>query len=383
FPGYNLLHYLHNREMDELYLATFVKTLARSLVLVFIPIYLLTIGFSVRFIALFFLLEFAGMVLATPLGLWLNSQIGVKKTMAVADLIFIAYMFAVGAMKGTGAFLILPTLLISLSSGLFWAGYHVDFTTNVDNHEEGSEISFLKVVILLSSAIGPFIGSLLIVGSSFQLSFSVAAGMCLLAIFPLFITKDFKTKPPVFSLKRLMKIDDKVKARSYMAFGMMQIANETFWPLFIYLTLKSLIEVGALFSITTVLMVLILIRFGHRVDRHPNKSLTFGVWLHAPSWILRIFIATPIGALIMNAYAQLSYQLLDVAFEKVIYTEARQSNDIASYFLFRQLSIGVGRFLVCALILATGKIEYGFILTFLAVPLYLGLRNRAAVFGSV
>ncbi|MBP9827005.1 hypothetical protein KBC99_00830, partial [Candidatus Saccharibacteria bacterium] len=113
-PGYNLIRYLHNRELDELYVSTFLKTLARSLVLVFIPIYLANLGFSVRIIALFYLFEFIGMILATPLGLWLNSKIGVKKTMAVADVIFIAYMVAISNLKELGLYLLVRTLFFAV-----------------------------------------------------------------------------------------------------------------------------------------------------------------------------------------------------------------------------------------------------------------------------
>jgi MFS family permease len=148
-PGYNLFRYLKNRELDELYLAMFIKTLARSLILVFIPIYLASLGFSIRFIALFYLLEFIGMAAATPIGLWLNSKIGVKKTMVFADVFFVGYMVAVNAISATGWYIILPTLMFAISGGLFWAGYHVDFTKNADIKDEGKEISFVKSLVVL------------------------------------------------------------------------------------------------------------------------------------------------------------------------------------------------------------------------------------------
>ncbi|MCC7543550.1 MFS transporter [bacterium] len=376
-PGYNLLRYLRNRELDELYIATFLKTLARSLVLVFIPIYLLTIGFSVRFIALFYLIEFIGMLIATPVGLVLNHKLGVKKTMAAADILFIGYMFSVSVLKQVGGYLVLPTLLFAFAAGLFWAAYHVDFTKSVDRQAEGREISLTKAVVILASALGPLAGSLVIVSSSFASSFYVAAVMTVLAILPLFMTKDIKTPKPQFSWRRLKRADVAEKGWAYVAFGAMQIATETFWPLYIYLALKSVVEVGAVFTVTSLMMIGVVVWFGRRVDRNPKKAITFGVLLHAPSWLIRILAFSPIGVFLLNAYSQLSYHLLDESFEKVVYAEAKQSSDISNYFLFRQIFIALGRFLVCTVVFLTGKIEVGFLFTFIAVPLYLGLREKA------
>lgn len=375
-PGYNLFRYLKNRELDELYLAMFIKTLARSLILVFIPIYLASVGFSIRFIALFYLLEFIGMALATPVGLWLNSKIGVKKTMVLADLFFVGYMLAVNSISATGWYIILPTLLFSVSGGLFWAGYHVDFTQNADTKDQGKEISFVKSLVVLGSALGPLLGSLLIIGASYTASFVAASVLITLGALPLLTSKDFKTVKPIFTWRRLKRADDAAKARSYIAFGVMQLTNETFWPLFIFLALKSVLDVGLVFTLTSLFIIVVLIWFGRRVDARPRQSLILGVWLHAPSWIARIFFLTPLGFFLSNTYGQLSYQLMDTAFEKVVYTEARSSHDISNYFLFRQLFIGIGRFLVCGVVVLTGSLELAFVLTGLVLFVHLGLANR-------
>nr|MBP9827433.1 hypothetical protein [Candidatus Saccharibacteria bacterium] len=260
--------------------------------------------------------------------------------------------------------------------GLFWAAYHVDFTKNADRAAEGQELSFVKAIIILASAFGPLIGSLVIVNLSFVYSFSAAALLSMMAIVPLFFSKDFKTPKPNFTFARLRRADDKVKARSYTAFGIMQLTNETFWPLFIFYSVRNIIEVGALFTITTLLLVVVILWFGRRVDQSPRKSLMAGVWLHAPSWLARIVFVSPLGFFLMNTYGQLSYQVLDTAFEKVVYAEAAASDDVANYFFFRQIYIGIGRFIVCMLVFVSGSLELAFVLTAIVLFTHLGLRKR-------
>lgn len=381
FPGFNIIRYFRNREMTELYLAIFIKNLAHSLVLLFIPIFLYSLNFSIRAIAFFYVFEFLGVVLATPLGLWLNYKLGVKKTMFLGDVLFIAYLFSLTTLKAFGAPAALPILLFAFSGGLFWAAYQVDFTRSADRRAEGQNLSVVKSIILVASALGPFIGSMVIVNASFATSFMVAAALSLLACVPLFLSADFKEKKPNFSWGRLRRADKPDKAISYVGYGAIQLATETFWPLYMYVLLQSVLEVGTVFTLTTIVMVIFILWFGRRVDRKPVESLVAGVVLHAPSWILRLLLVTPFGFFFSSLYGQLSYHLLDTAYEKVVYTEAEESTDRSNYFFFRQLWIGVGRLVACLTVLVTGSLDTVFLLAFIMTFCYLLLLPRLLAWG--
>lgn len=381
FPGFNVIRYFRNRELTELYISMFIKSLARSLVLVFIPIYLISLGFSIRFIALFYLLEFVGMTIATPLGLWLNHKVGVKKTMVISDVLFILYMIAVSALKIDSVLFVLPILLFAFSSGLFWAAYDVDFTQHVDRKYEGQELSVIKAILLVAAALGPLLGSIVIVNSSFVASFITAAVLSLLSAIPLFWSADYYEPKPKFSWKRLQQADQPAKALSYASYGTLQSATETFWPLFMFLALSSVLEIGTVFTLTTIIMVGVILWHGRRVDRKPIESLVGGVLLNAPSWLIRLLLVSPLGFFLSNLYGQLSYHMLDTAYEKVVYTEARDSADRSNYFFFRQIWIGVGRLVVCLAVLLTGRLEAAFMLTFVATFGYLVLVPRLRSWG--
>ncbi len=381
FPGFNIIRYFRNREMTELYLAVFIKNVAHSLVLLFVPIFLYSLNFSIRSIACFYVFEFLGVVLATPLGLWLNYKIGVKKTMLLGDLLFIGYLFSLTTLKAFGVAALLPILLFAFSGGLFWAAYQVDFTRSADRRAEGQDLSVVKSIILIASALGPFIGSVLIVNSSFITSFIVAAVLSLLSCAPLFFSPDFKEKKPIFSWKRLRRADKPDKAISYVGYGSLQLATETFWPLYMYILLQSVLDVGTVFTLTTIIMVIFILWYGRRVDRKPIESLVGGVLLHAPSWIIRLLLVSPFGFFISNLYGQLSYHLLDTAYEKVVYTEAEESTDRANYFFFRQLWIGMGRLLACLVVLITGQLNTVFLFGFIATFCYLFLLPRLLAWG--
>lgn len=74
---------------------------------------------------------------------------------------------------------------------------------------------------------------------------------------------------------------------------------------------------------------------------------------------------------------------MDTAFEKVVYSEAKASNDLANYFLFRQLFIGIGRFLVCGLVFLTGSLELAFVFTGIVLFAHLSLAKRLSIRADV
>ena len=104
--------------------------------------------------------------------------------------------------------------------------------------------------------------------------------------------------------------------------------------------------------------------------------------LNAPSWIIRLLLVSPLGFFLSNLYGQLSYHLLDTSYEKVVYTEARESSDRSNYFFFRQVWISMGRFAVCLIVLLTGRLEAAFLFTFVSTFGYLFLVPRLRAWGQ-
>ena len=88
-----LYSHLRNKELDELYISVAIRLLARSLINIFVPIYLLTLGFGIRDVAFYYIMYRIFVTTFFPIGTISNSKIGVKKTMAIGTFIMvIAYI---------------------------------------------------------------------------------------------------------------------------------------------------------------------------------------------------------------------------------------------------------------------------------------------------
>lgn len=375
-PTAEFVRFLRNRELTQFYASVFAKGLARGSILIFVPIYLLQLGFSLRQVAVLYIAKFIIFFVVSPIGMWSNSRFGIKKTMVAGDILLVGYLTAVVLLTQQRELFFLLAILYGLASGLYLSAYHIEFTHAKDHKREGEEISIGKVLIIISQAMAPLLGAIIITLGSYRLNFIVAAVTIMLSLVPLFMSPDFRTHPYRFSLKSLRTADSKRKAFSYTGFGVLQLGNDIFWPLFIYLVLQNVLEVGALVSLSMALTIFGVLWYGRRVDAGVRQGLVAGVWAQAPSWLVRLFVTTPLGVTFVNFYSNFTYHLLDVAYEKVIYTDAGNSSDWSNYFLFRELYVTIGRVALLLILLAFGSLEITFVVCFFMSFSYLALLKR-------
>lgn len=375
-PTAEFVRFLKNRELSEFYLSIFAKGLARGSILIFVPIYLLQLGYSLRQVALLYIVNFIIFLVISPVGMWCNSRFGIKKTMAAGDVILIGYLAVIILLSQFRELLFLSAILYGFASGLYFSAYHIEFTRAKDRKREGEELSIGKVLIIASQALAPLLGAVLITLGSYQLNFIVAAGIILLSLVPLFRSADFRTKPFVFNLRRLQSADSKRKAVTYAAFGILQLGNDIFWPLFIYTVLRNVLELGALVSISTVITIFGVLWYGRRVDSNMKQGMKISIWANAPSWILRMLVTTPIGVTLANFYSNFSYHMMDVAYEKIVYTAATDAEDWSNYFLFREVYVTLGRIALLLVLLIFGSLELTFFICFAMSFSYLLLLKR-------
>jgi hypothetical protein len=83
-----------------------------------------------------------------------------------------------------------------------------------------------------------------------------------------------------------------------------------------------------------------------------------------------------LGVALANFYSNFSYHLLDVAYEKVIYSDASASSDWSNYFLFRELYVTIGRVALLAVLLVFGSLELTFVVCFFMTFSYLALLKK-------
>ena len=337
-----LQYYFSNKELDEIYLSTAIKVFAQSMAGIFIPIYLLTVGFELPLIAAYYGLHYLIVALLYPVGMNLNARIGVKKTMSLGIIAMVGFYFALQYMPALWSF-IASASLWGASTALYFSARQMEFAKIADSGKEGVEYSVIRVVSILSGAVGPVLGAFIISTYSFSLLLWVVAGLLLLAPLPLFWTKDVKYKKPDISWENVRQSGTWSMAFANQVDAIVGLSIAVLWPIFIYQTLNEVLSLGIIVSATAAIVVVVNLLLGRIADTRPKMLLKIGAISHSATWISRLFFLSPVGVFASNFLSSATHSATIIPFVKILYVKAKKAKDLASYFVFRELSLFSGR----------------------------------------
>jgi len=365
----HLFHYFKNKELDELYFSVGIRSFAESMILIFVPIYLLTLGHAFTDIIIFFAIFYTAINIFYPLATYVNSILGLKKSMFIGIVFLIIYNIVLDQIAA-GVPYQYAAIIWSVSISFYYTAFHIDFAKVSDKRKEGKEFSRIKILMILSAAFGPLIGSILITEMSYTFLFMFVSMLLLISAFPLFLTKDIKIKKPNLKFSRIIRADTKRRAIGTQGLGMIDFTSAFLWPLFIFLILGEVLQLGLIITGTSIILIIFLFYIGRLSDRHEKRTLRIGIGVHSVSWLTRLFFLTPIGLFVNNFYAALSYSFIEVPYHKIIYENAKKAKNIANYFIFREINLWIGRITILIIAYLVADIRVLFIVGFFASFLF-------------
>jgi len=265
-----------NKEIDALYVAVALISVAEGVISVFVPVYLFQMGMPLWKILLFFFLRTSYYV---PL---LAFSIPLLRRMSDKFIIFLSIPCMIGYFVGLGAlashswlFYALPALG-ALSMMFFYVGYHLDFSSSADSKHMGEEIGMSMAIIKIAYFVSPFLGGVLITTFGFGKAFLISSFVLLLAVIPLLFFPKKKVSPRL-KLKQVMRSVGKRRLRKfnlslygYAAEGAITIV---LWPLFLFLAMENYEEFGAFMSAGLLAGAIATFIAGKIADRGDGKRM--------------------------------------------------------------------------------------------------------------
>lgn len=263
-------------ELSQIYISSFFRTMAFSLVGIFIPLYLFDLEYSIAAIFGFHIAYFvARVILHLPAGLAV-ARIGPKHTMIASFLL---------QLVSSITFLTLPYIAWPLwavaaiwaaANNLFFTAYHVDFSKVKHAEHSGKEMGFANIVQRIGGAIGPVVGGFVATLFGPQYIFLVMIVLLILALAPLLTSAEpVRTRQHIrFRNIRLRSIKRDIV--SYAGLTITHQISVSLWPLYLgifalganaYLKLGTLSSVGFIVSLFTAFAI------GHLVDKRRGREL--------------------------------------------------------------------------------------------------------------
>src|SRR4030042_2773425 len=357
----SFLHFLKNRELDELYASLAIRAFAMGIIGIFIPIYLLKLGYSLDSVFLFYAVSFAVNALFIIPAAGFSAKYGFKHS------IFLSVPFLVSLyllLYSLGTFYWpLPLLAAAFGSNraLFWMGYHIDFSKFSDKENRWSEVGFARILFFGSHFLGPLAGGIFLTIFDFKMLFILVTVLLCISITPLFLSKDVH-EPIYISTDKIFTYSMLKEGLVFVGRGIETGVSLVVWPIFIFFSiLGSFTALGFVSTLSLFFSAVAIALTG--VFSNINKSLVLKVGALATSfiWFLKTFITTPLQVYVVDSFHGIVRAFVTVPLDALSYDEANKAG-IVEYIIFREILVETGRVIVFVVMLLVADLVTGLLI---------------------
>lgn len=291
-------------ELSEIYANQLLRSLAISLVGIFVPVYIYKLGYSIADISLMLVAWFVARILWAYVSAHIIARFGPKHSMVLAVALQIAYLALVLSLDTMLWPLWLIGVVGSFAYGLYLMAFEVDFSKIKHSEHGGKEIGYLHIFERLGAVLGPLVGGLL--ATYFDPRYTIALAIFTLcgSLIPLFMTDEPTRKNQIIIIKGFPYKRNRRDYAVTAAFTLENIVSVTIWPLFLgafVLTVNTYAAIGLLASISTVAALLAAFAIGKLIDEHKGKMLlNTGALANAVVHLFRPFVSSVGQALAVN-----------------------------------------------------------------------------------
>lgn len=292
--------FVWKEELKIFYASVFLFNFASSILQIFIPLYLFGKGFSIGLILLFFAVSQIGRLVSLPICAHLSSSLGAKKNLVLAYIFTIFYFLLLQGIKDVSLIFWLSALLFGLTQAFFWLPYLIHQSKISPNEKRGRIAGRLMIYSAIASAIGPFLGGLLIAQYGFSYAFFSAILIIIPAIGLLLITPEVsKIRKIKFSLVNVRKVYPDLIANGF--FNFQAFLSFTVWSIFIFIIIPRYQTIGFIQTVSLFISLSALYLVGKWTDKfNRGKILFLATVSNSAVGVLRPLANSLLGVFLFN-----------------------------------------------------------------------------------
>ena len=346
------------KEMRAFYIALSLRCMATSMIGVFGPVYLLTVGFSLKLVLLYLAINLMAITPSSPIVGKITQKFGLKHTVIAAPPVSILFYLMLYFLKSYPSLpLLFSTAIVgALGATLFWIPMNSHFALNSSHKTITEQVSYRKIISKQAKMTAPLIASAIIVYFGFPVLFTIASLFYVLCFIPLLMTKDY-TLPlhrhrDGFLAKKNLKY-----SLLFFVRGVYSIAGVTFLPLYIYLQSESYVATGISASFVGVGVIIGALIIGKVADRFGKyEIMRLAAIISTGTWIA-VFFMSGVWLYILSVIAGMASMALSVTV-MAIYCKKFKPVMSEKYMIHREMWLGIGNGVVP--LFAIALIGFGF-----------------------
>lgn len=378
-----MLHYHHFHrhkrssfglsDFSEFQMAAYLHVIGSSLVSIFIPVLLLTHGFTLRHVLWYLLLSHA---INVPLNFFARSlvrNLGSKWTIVLAVLVEISFFLLLNFINPSQLwFLALLALLAAISDTTYWVPNIYLFVSTGKKRVVRKNTGIYYALSSIAALFGPTIGAVILIFGSDSALLLTSVCILFLSIIPLFFIKNLKDRPIESNLPTrhfFQELQEKQNFASYALWTIHRVTEYTLFPLFIFVTFGSIKSV----ALVAVIASLVYAAGSYRtvaLNKYSHSLLiVIGGLAVGFIWISRLYVHDPTVFFFSIAAMSVFSLFVDVPLDSQIYTRAKQQDPLLSSTWQNAVSMGSKAIVFAVLLLLIEIFHTSFFMAIFAIAL--------------
>ncbi len=341
------------RQVRELFISTTLVNLALAMVMIFEPIYLYQVGYSLGKIMLFYLIVYGLYFFTLPLGGRFSRRFGEEYGIFWGTVLYICFYIMLFFINQYDWIFYVAPLVYTAQKTFYWPAYHADFARFASQEDKGREVSAMNVLSALVYIAGPVLAGFIIEEWGYGALFTMVSIIFLVSNIATLITKE-RFKPGDFSYqdayKMLFSRENRKSLLAYIGFGE-ELIVLVVWPVFISIVIADVFDLGLVVTLTTLITTVATLYIGKLADsRNKKKILSLGSIFYSLAWFFRILVNSTVGVFLVDTMSRLGKNIVSVPLISLTYENARDMEEhhrksLMNRIIFFEMSLIVGKVL--------------------------------------
>lgn len=342
--------------------------LVGSLVGIFVPIFLLSAGHSLRNVFAYFLLHYLAVFVFFIIGAMIASRWSLRSLLFVRYVFWFVYVGLLFYLPQIPNLIYPLAIASAISSAFFFFPFHIIFGQSVANQKMGGQWGKMMLISEIVGFFAPLLAAGLIKAWGYQSLFVVALVLMLASLYYLRNLPKIKTKINfTWSAWRSFAENNKSYFCLELVENVIEEIEGIIWPIVVYLTVKSVWSVGWVAVLASIGSIIFTWLVSKRIDKwQKSKTLMLSSILMAGIWLSRYWLEGSwiyVSSVLMGLLAT----VFSISFNTLIYVRAKQSN-YDEFIIFREAPVFLARTCLYLLVLVSVDHLNGFFV--LAAGLY-------------
>ncbi|MFZ2569527.1 MAG: hypothetical protein WAX44_02895 [Minisyncoccia bacterium] len=321
---------------------------------VFIPAYLLQLGYSLVMVMQWYIIQDIVFVLMSYLSVYCSNKIGLVNCLQIRFVFLVSYLVLTLYLPSYSYLFYLIPILIGLEMAFFWIPLNILFVRNTKNHSMGQSLSQLTAYPKILTIFSPVIGAFIAVNFGFSVLFTVAILIVLVALTPIFSLRSERTHF-IFDKESMIRTWKENKrffvpeiVSSFVETGSLILM------VFIYIKLLSVTQIGYVGTISALASVFFTISIGKLTDLwNKHKLIKISAMISSLVWVYCFYISqlapNPWLFYIATFAMTLITKAFVVPYQSLLFNNAKKSD--AQFLVFREIPNIIGRIILYCLVI--------------------------------